>query len=99
MEAALLNFLDDSDRVLVINGGTFGRRWCDLCRVHSIHHTELKLNAGDDIDLDQLSQILSREKFSALLINAHETSTGQLYDIQAIGPLVMCFKPMVQRPF
>lgn len=91
MEAALLNFLDDSDRVLVINGGTFGRRWCDLCRVHSIHHTELKLNAGDDIDLDQLSQTLSREKFSALLINAHETSTGQLYDIQAIGSITREF--------
>ena len=91
MEAAVLNFLDTSDRVLVINGGTFGRRWCDLCRVHTIPYTELKLNAGEDIDLDRLSQTLSQEKFTALLINAHETSTGQLYDIQAIGRIAREF--------
>lgn len=91
MEAAVLNFLDASDRVLIINGGTFGQRWCDLCHVHSICHTELKLNAGDDIDLDRLSQTLSHEQLTALLINAHETSTGQLYDIQAIGRLAQKF--------
>jgi len=91
MEAAVLNFLDASDRVLVINGGTFGQRWCDLCRVHTIPYTELKLNAGEDIDLDQLSQTLSHEKFTTLLINAHETSTGQLYDIEAIGCIIRKF--------
>ena len=87
MEAAVLNFLDTSDKVLIVNGGTFGQRWCDLCRVHSISFVELKLNAGDDIDLDRLSQMLCRETFTALLINAHETSTGQLYDIEAIGQI------------
>lgn len=91
MEAAVLNFLDSSDRALVINGGTFGQRWCDLCRVHCVPYTELKLNEGDDIDLDRLSQTLSRQKFTALLINAHETSTGQLYDIEAIGRITREF--------
>ena len=91
MEAAVLNFLDASDKVLIINGGTFGQRWCDLCRVHAISHVELKLNAGEDVDLDRLSQTLSREKFTALLINAHETSTGQLYDIEAIGRITREF--------
>lgn len=87
MEAAVLNFLDDSDQVLVINGGTFGQRWSDLCRVHAINHTEMKLGAGQDVDLDHLSDVLAGGKFTALLINAHETSTGQLYDIEAIGAL------------
>lgn len=91
MEAAILNFLDETDRVLVVNGGTFGQRWCDLCQVHSIKHLELKLNPGEDVDVDLLTQILTKEKFTALLINAHETSTGQLYDIQAIGRLTQDF--------
>ncbi len=85
MEAAVLNFLNGSDKVLVINGGTFGQRWCDLCRIHAVSYDELKLNPGGDIDLDQLSRILSGKTFTALLINAHETSTGQLYDIEAVG--------------
>jgi len=87
MEAAVLNFLDASDRVLIINGGTFGQRWCDLCSVHSINYSELKIDAGDDVYIGQLSQMLSHESFTALLITAHETSTGQLYDIEIIGNL------------
>ncbi|MFP6583701.1 MAG: aminotransferase class V-fold PLP-dependent enzyme, partial [Candidatus Hydrogenedentota bacterium] len=88
MEAAVLNFLTPHDKVLIVNGGTFGQRWCDLCRVHSIPFREIKLDAGADLDLDQLKNILSEEDFSAFLINAHETSTGQLYDIEAIGHIV-----------
>jgi len=88
MEAAVLNFLTPYDKVLIVNGGTFGQRWCDLCRIHSIPFREIKLDAGADLDLDQLKNILGEEEVSAFLINAHETSTGQLYDIQAIGDIV-----------
>jgi aspartate aminotransferase-like enzyme len=91
MEAAVLNFLDAADNALIVNGGTFGQRWCDLCDVHSIRYTEFKLAAGEDIDMDRLSRTLSGEKFSALLINAHETSTGQLYDIQSLGSVAREF--------
>lgn len=87
MEAAVLNFLGASDHVLIINGGTFGQRWCDLCQVHSINHSELKVEAGDDVDIDLLAETISQTKYTALLINAHETSTGHLYDIEAIGRL------------
>jgi aspartate aminotransferase-like enzyme len=71
-----------------VNGGTFGQRWCDLCRIHSIPFSEIKLDAGADLDLDQLEKTIRQEEFSAFLINAHETSTGQLYDIQAIGHII-----------
>ncbi len=91
MEAAVLNFLNVTDKVLVINGGTFGQRWCDLCRIHSIFYQEHKLNAGEDVDTDQLTRMLKSGKFTALLINAHETSTGQLYDIAAIGQIARKF--------
>ena len=87
MEAAVLNFLGASDHVLVINGGTFGQRWCDLCDVHSIAYTEYRLPYGADVDLSHLSKLLASHPITALLVNAHETSTGQLYDIEAIGAL------------
>ncbi len=85
MEATILNLVDSSDKVLVINGGTFGERWCDLCAVHSVSFEQIKLGAGHDLDLRHLQQTLSKDSFTALLINAHETSTGHLYDIESIG--------------
>jgi len=91
MEAAVLNFLDKSDNVLVINGGAFGQRWCDLCHIHKIPFKELTLDAGKDVDLEQLTKRLSSEKFTAILINAHETSTGQLYDIESISQIARNF--------
>ena len=87
MEAAVINFLDLSTRALVVNGGTFGQRWGELCAAHSIPLEELSVPPGTDIDLGQLGRALSRGGFSALLINAHETSTGHLYDIEAIGKI------------
>ena len=91
MEAAVLNFLTPADNVIVVNGGTFGQRWGDLCRIHAIPYREIKLIAGADLNLDLLRGICGDEKHTALLINAHETSTGQLYDIQAIGKIACDF--------
>ena len=91
MEAAVLNFLTSADNVIVVNGGTFGQRWCDLCRIHAIPYREIRLIAGADLNLDLLRGICGEEKHTALLINAHETSTGQLYDIQAIGKVACDF--------
>jgi len=91
MEAAVLNFLDSSDHVLIINGGTFGQRWCNLCDIHRVPFKELRLDAGKDVDLQQLTNRLASEKFTAILINAHETSTGQLYDIESISQIARNF--------
>jgi len=91
MEAAVLNFLDTSDNVLIVNGGTFGQRWCNLCDIHQVPFKELTLDSGKDVDLEQLNQRLGCEKFTAILINAHETSTGQLYDIESISRVARNF--------
>jgi len=91
MEASVLNFLDTSDNVLIVNGGTFGQRWCNLCDIHQVPFKELTLDVGKDVDLEQLIKRLSSEKFTAILINAHETSTGQLYDIESISQIARNF--------
>ena len=31
MEASIVNFFDERDKILVINGGSFGQRFVDLC--------------------------------------------------------------------
>lgn len=91
MEASVLNFLDASDRAIVINGGTFGQRWCELCDIHCIPYDEIVVPIGTDLDLADLRDRLSGNRYTALLINAHETSVGHLYDIESIGLMARQF--------
>ncbi|HIB52382.1 MAG TPA: alanine--glyoxylate aminotransferase family protein [Candidatus Marinimicrobia bacterium] len=87
MEAVICNFLDQSDKVLIVNGGTFGQRWVDLCIQHKIPFEQIILDPGQPISLEALDYRLSSQGYSTLLINAHETSTGLIYDTKAIGKL------------
>jgi aspartate aminotransferase-like enzyme len=87
MEAVIFNFLDQSDKVLIVNGGTFGQRWVDLCTQHEIPFEQIILDPGQPISLEALDHRLSSQEYSTLLINAHETSTGMIYDTKAIGEL------------
>src|SRR5690606_22980461 len=46
MDAVVNNFLNSQSKVLVINGGTFGERFVQLCKFYDIPHDELKLDIG-----------------------------------------------------
>ena len=84
MEAAVINFFDERDKVLVINGGSFGQRFADICRIHRLDHTEIKLQPGKTLRPEQLEEYVS-QGFTGLLVNIHETSTGVFYDPKMIG--------------
>ena len=78
MEASVINLLSNSQASIVVNGGAFGQRFIDICNVHDIPVLE------NDSNLDGLNEYLENSP-SALLINAHETSIGQLHDINITG--------------
>ncbi|MCR4651239.1 MAG: aminotransferase class V-fold PLP-dependent enzyme [Lachnospiraceae bacterium] len=84
MEAAVANTLDKNDRVLVINGGTFGERFVKLCRIHEIPYEEIRLERGCDITAERLAEY-DGKGFTALLVNMNETATGTLYDMKLIS--------------
>ena len=84
MEASVINLLDDKDKVLVVNGGSFGQRFADLVDLHGIPHEVICLDAGHALQQSDLSPFEGKG-FTALLVNLHETSTGVLYDINMIG--------------
>lgn len=84
MEAVVMNCFDDSDNVLVIDGGSFGHRFVELCEIHDIPHTVLHLNHGQKLTKERLYQY-DRQSFSGLLVNIDETSTGVLYDAEMLG--------------
>ncbi len=86
MEMAVTNLLDPGDTALVINGGSFGQKWVDICRAFDVKVIECKAELGKSPDLNALSEML-KANVDAVLVNMHETSTGYLYDIEELGSM------------
>lgn len=86
MEAAVINLLTAEDNALVINGGSFGTRFCKLCEIHGIPYTPVNIIRGNAVTASDLEPYESTSgQYTALLVNIHETSTGVLYDIGLIS--------------
>lgn len=84
MEATVLNCLNAKDKILIINGGTFGERFKKICDLYSLNNTEIKLASNEELTEEHLTKY-DNCGFSAMLVNLHETSTGQLYDIKMLS--------------
>ena len=84
MEAVVMNVFTPADKVLVVNGGSFGHRFVQLCQIHDIPHTEIKLEMGNPLTAEELSAY-EGQGYTGFLVNLHETSTGVLYDIKMIS--------------
>ena len=101
MEATIMNVLTPEDRALVVNGGSFGARFCKICEVHGVPHDEIRLDAGKALKEElffNAEKQRGREaekfggkfdntvaKYTAFLVNKHETSTGVHYDMGLIS--------------
>ncbi len=85
MEAAIINLLNRDDKALVVNGGGFGQRFVDICATHSIPHRDFRV---EDTDLTNIEELAPKANFTSLVVNGHETSIGQLYNLNAMGEYV-----------
>lgn len=84
MEAVVMNLLNDSDKALVIDGGSFGHRFAELCALHEIPYTAIHLEYGQALTEEHLKPY-EQAGYTALLVNIHETSTGVLYDARMLS--------------
>ena len=85
MEATVMNCFTKYDRLLVINGGTFGQRFVQICDIHEIPYKALEVPKGQALTEEMLLAAIENEEFTGLLVNIHETSTGQLYNLQMLS--------------
>ena len=89
MEAAVTNFLSSDDKVLYINGGSFGKRWGDICKKHNIETFEIPVEFGKSPNIDDVKKYMEQNSdVKALFATLNETSSGALTDIEAIGELL-----------
>lgn len=84
MEATVMNVFTPADKVLVVNGGSFGHRFVQLCEIHDIPHTEIALEMGHKLTAKHLAPY-EGQGYTGFLVNLDETSTGVLYDINLIS--------------
>lgn len=82
MESVVMNLLNKEDNALVVHGGGFGGRFVDICAVHDVPHTDFKVSHTNLRDIETLAP---KENYTSLIVNAHETSVGHLYDLDAMG--------------
>ena len=84
MEASVMNVFTEKDKLLVINGGSFGHRFCQICEIHDIPFTEIRPEMGHDITAEMLAPY-EGQGYTGFLVNLDETSTGVLYNIRLIS--------------
>ena len=84
MEATIMNCFTETDKLLIIDGGIFGHRFVEICDIHGIPYDALMLAFGEKLTEKQLQQYEGK-KYTALVVNIHETSTGQLYDVNMLA--------------
>lgn len=89
MEASVMNFFTEKDRVLVVNGGSFGARFFEICQIHEIPFEEVKLDYGQPLTDEILSQYNPCD-FSGFVLQLCETSTGVLYDMELVSNFCKC---------
>lgn len=84
MESVVMNIFSQEDKVLIINGGSFGQRFVEICQIHNISFSEIKLKLGKALHKEDLEKY-DQCGYTGLLVNVHETSTGVLYDMNLIS--------------
>lgn len=84
MEAVVMNVFDENDKVLIVNGGSFGHRFVQLCNIHQVPYETIVPGEGCSVTPKQLAEYDGRG-FTGFLVNLDETSMGVLYDIDAIS--------------
>lgn len=84
MEAAVQNVFNRQDKLLVVNGGSFGKRFAAICSVHHFQYTEIILRTGYDLTEEDL-YAFNGLGYTGVLINVLETSSGVHYNLDLVS--------------
>ncbi len=80
MDAVVDNCMGVKDKALVINGGSFGHRFCELLEWYKIDYDSIDLEWNEVVSAKDLEPY-ENKGYTALFVNLDETSSGKLYDI------------------
>lgn len=88
MEAAVVNLINEGDKVVTVNGGKFGERWASLCKKYGATVDEIEVPWGKSIDANVIAEKINADKtIKAVFMQHSETSTGALHDVEAVAKI------------
>lgn len=84
MDAVVDNCMNSSDKALVINGGSFGHRFCELLKWYNVPFDSIDLE-WDEVVCEKDLLPYEDKGYTSLFVNLDETSSGKLYDINLLS--------------
>ena len=86
VEAILSSVIPEQGKVLIIDNGAYGKRMRQITSVYKIDTVAFESSSIEPIDLDALEKLIEQtEGLTHLAMIHHETTTGLLNDIAAVG--------------
>ena len=93
VEAILSSVIPENGRVLIIDNGAYGKRMCQITKIYKIDTVVFESSSIAPIDLMALEDVIGKEKgLTHLAMIHHETTTGLLNDIAAVGKICARYK-------
>jgi len=96
VESMLASLVPGSGRVLVVENGVYGERMAQICARYGIAHARNTVSWLSPVDLDAVRSCLAaahaNEPFTHLAIVHHETTTGRLNALHALGELCRAYR-------
>uniref|UniRef100_A0A7C3Z311 Alanine--glyoxylate aminotransferase family protein n=1 Tax=Desulfobacca acetoxidans TaxID=60893 RepID=A0A7C3Z311_9BACT len=88
MEGAVACTLSPGDTAIVVEGGKFGERWAELCKVYGVKVDLIKVEWGYAVDPQEVARRLdANPAVKAVFVQANETSTGVQHPVQELAAL------------
>ena len=84
MEATVENCMVANDKALVINGGGFGHRFCEMLEYHNVPYDSVNIKWNETLTAEHLKPFESKG-YTTLFVNINEITSGQLYDKQLLS--------------
>lgn len=86
-EAMLCSVVPEDGKLLVIDNGAYGARMAKIAGVYRLPHQVFSSSTIGPVDLSLLESTLVAGKYTHLAVVYHETTTGLLTDLPAIGEI------------
>ena len=92
VEAVLSSVIGEDESVIVVNNGAYGKRMCDICKIHGIDFAEYSSSKIEQINFKDfeyfiIDQKKAKNNLKYISCVHSETTTGLLNDIKRVGEL------------
>ena len=86
VEAIMSSVVPEGGKILIIDNGAYGKRMCQITAIYKIDTVVFEASSIAPIDLKSLEKTIQQHQdLTHLAMIHHETTTGLLNDIEAVG--------------